>query len=216
MTTDPVRIDPKIAAHIDAALAAGFTVYASRNETRPTGHVYVCRDIEGPFALIQVPTYTWDAVELDVPIIPHKDYGSSVKVDHDGTPAGAVAALEKACAEPMVTVRFMTRQYITQHGVPRVPNAGSKVITKYGRTMDSVTALGERGTNWTVRQLAGRLEVGDRFGLPAEDGAEPMTFTVTGRKYGGRDWDRVILTVKELDQPIEMPQSESVILLGAS
>lgn len=214
MTTDQVRIDPKIAAHVDAALAAGFTIYAQPGrDRRPVGHVYVCKELDGPFALIQVPTHSFDPVVVDVPIEPSKDYGSAVLVDHDGTPAGVVAALETACAEPTVTVRFMTRQYIQRHGVPRVRNYGVKTITKYGGSMDDVVQLGQRGTNWTVPQQAGRLEIGDRFLLP--EGDEPTVLTVTGRKYGGPNWDMVMLTVGQLPNIIELPQREFVTLLGA-
>jgi hypothetical protein len=216
MTTEQVRIDPKIAAHVDAALAAGFTVYAEPGrDPRPVGHVYVCKKLDGPFALIQVPTHNFDPVVIDLPVEPHKDWGSGVVVDYDGTPEGGVAALTVACSTPMVTVRFMTRQYVAKHGTPRVPNHGSKVITKYGRSMDDVVKLGRRGTNWTVPQLAGRLEIGDRFEMRLE-GRDHTDLTVTGRKYGGPDWDMVILTVKELAEPIELAQREFVTLLGAS
>lgn len=212
MTTEQVRIDPKIAAHVEAALKAGFTVYALPDTTlRPVGFVALCLDEGGPWAHIQQPTMALDPVELDVPIIPSKEYGSGVKVDHDGTPEDAVRALRQACSEDTVTVRFMTRQYINKHGVPKVPNAGRKCISWFG---DRAVKLGERGTNWTVPQLAGRLEIGDRFILP--EGDEPTVLTVTGRKYGGPNWDRVILTVKELDSIIELSQREFVTLLGAS
>lgn len=206
--TEQVRIDPKIAAHVDAALAAGFTIYAQPGrDPRPVGHVYVCKELDGPFALIQVPTMALDPVFLDVPVEPHKDWGSGVMVDHDGTPAGAVAALEQACSEPMVTVRFMTKQYLAKHGTPRVPNYGSKVITKYGRTMDDVVKLGERGTNWIVPQLAGRLEVGDKFLY----GTLPLT--VKERRYSGDD---VILTLDEWTEKLPLPQRTFVTLVGAA
>lgn len=212
-TTEQVRIDPKIAAHVEAALAAGFTVYAMPEGTlRPTGWVALCLEEDGPWAHIQKPVHTWDPVELDVPIKPSREYGSGVRVDHDGTPKDAVRALRQACAEPVVTVRFMTRQYVAKHGVPRVPNLGRKCIDWWPA---SQIRLGKRGTNWVSPQLAGRLEVGDRFELRL-DGRDHTDLTVTGRKYGGPDWDRVFLTVKELSEPIELAQSERVILLGAS
>lgn len=212
MTTDQVRIDPKIAAHVDAAIKAGFTVYALPDPTpRPVGWVALCLDEDGPWAHIQQPTMALDPVELDVPITPHKDYGSGVKVDHDGTPEDAVRALRQACSEDTVTVRFMSPQYVRVHGVPKVPNAGRKCI---GWWKGAEVKLGRRGTNWTVPQLAGRLEIGDRFILP--EGDEPTELTVTGRKYGGPNWDRVLLTVKELDSIIELSQREFVTLLGAA
>ena len=214
MAENMIHIDPKIAAHIDAALAAGFTVYAQPGrDPRSVGHVYVCKEWDGPFALIQVPTHTFDPVVVDVPIEPHKDYGSAVLVDHDGTPAGAVAALEKACTEPMVTVRFMTRQYLQKHGTPRVPNYGNKTITKYGRTLDAMVKLGQRGTNWQVRQLAVRLEVGDRFVADLGDGRSYGILTVTDRTYNR---DIVIVRTKELANPVEIPERTFVILAGAA
>lgn len=213
MTTEQVRIDPKIAAHVDAALAAGFTVYALPDTTlRPVGFVAVCLDEDGPWAHIQQPTMALDPVELDVPVIPHKDWGSGVKVDHDGTPEDGVRALRQACSEDTVTVRFMTKQYVAKHGVPKVPNAGRKCISWFG---DRAVKLGRRGTNWTVPQLAGRLEIGDRFELRLE-GRDHTDLTVTGRKYGGSNWDRVLLTVKELAEPLDLSQREFVTLLGAA
>jgi hypothetical protein len=212
--TEQVRIDPKIAAHVEAALEAGFTVYALPDTTlRPVGFVAVCLDEDGPWAHIQQPTMALDPVELDVPVTPHKDWGSGVKVDHDGTPEDAVRALRQACTEDMVTVRFMTRHYINKHGVPKVKNAGRKCISWFG---DRAVKLGERGTNWTVPQLAGRLEVGDRFDPELTDGRDFGVLTVTGRKYGGPDFDLVILTVKELDHPIEIRQRQFVTLVGAA
>jgi hypothetical protein len=113
----------------------------------------------------------------------------------------------------MVTVRFMTRQYINKHGVPKVKNAGRKCISWFG---DRAVKLGERGTNWTVPQQAGRLEIGDRFQSELPVGGEHGILTVTGRKYGGANWDRVLLTVKESPEPLDLPQREFVTLLGAS
>lgn len=212
MTTEPVRIHPKIAEHVDAAIKAGFTVYAVPDPTpRPVGWVALCLDEAGPWAHIQQPTMALDPVELDVPIIPHKDYGSGVKVDHDGTPEDAVRALRQACTEDTVTVRFMSPQYVRVHGVPKVRNAGRKTIEKW----TTAVKLGQRGTNWTVPQLAGRLEIGDRFETRLE-GRDHTTLTVTGRKYGGPNWDRVLLTVKELAEPLDLPQREFVTLLGAA
>lgn len=208
--TEQVRIDPQLAPHVDAALAAGFTIYARNGmDPRPVGHVYVCKDIDGPFALIQVPSFIFEPVHVDVPIKPNKDYGSAVLVDHDGTPEGVVKALTKACNEPMVTVRFMTRRYIAEHGVPVVPNYGNKVITKYGRGMESVSALGERGTNWIAPQLAGRLEVGDRFKHNGQ------VIEVQAKRYGGVDYGDVIIT--PIAGPvITLPQREIITLVGAA
>lgn len=216
MTTEQVRIDPKIAAHVDAALAAGFTVYALPDTSpRPVGFVAVCLTEDGPFAHIQVPTHNWDPVSLDVPIKPSREYGSGVLVDHDGTPEDAVRALRKACLEDMVTVRFMRRKRGDYGPEPVVPNHGRNCIENWpGGT--AFTKLGKRGTNWTVPQLAGRLEIGDRFDPELTDGRDFGTLTVAGRKYGGPNWDMVTLTVKELDHPIEMAQRQFVTLLGGA
>lgn len=215
--TEQVRIDPKIAAHIDAALAAGFTIYARQGrDPRPVGHVYVCKEWDGPFALIQVPTHTWDPVNVDVPIEPHKDYGSSVLVDHDGTPAGVVAALEKACTEPTVTVRFMSRQYVAKHGVVRVPNYGNNAVTKYGRSADDVVTLGGRGTNWVVPQLADRLEVGDRFIFDGAVDGDGDVVTVEAKRYGGGyGYENTIITATD-GRTISLPQRTFVTLVGAA
>jgi hypothetical protein len=212
MTTEQVRIDPKIAAHVDAALAAGFTVYALPDTTlRPVGFVAVCLDEDGPWAHIQQPTMAFDPVELDVPVTPHKDYGSGVRVDHDGTPEDAVRALRQACNEWDVTVRFMTRQYIAKHGVPKARNVGRKCISWFG---DRAVKLGQRGTNWIVPQLAGRLEIGDRFDATRPDGRDWGIVTVTGKRYFNEE--TVILTTAEHDFTIEIRQREFVTLVGAA
>lgn len=208
-----IRIDPKIAAHVDAALAAGFTVYAAPGrDPRPVSWVAVCLTEDGPFAHIQKPTMALDPVDLDVPVTPSKDWGSGVKVDHDGTPEDAVRALTKACTEDTVTVRFMSRQYTAKHGTPKVANAGRKTIDHW----PDAVKLGKRGTDWFVPQLAGRLEIGDRFQCELPVDGEYPALTVTGRKYGGANWDRVTLTVKEFAEPLDLAQRDQVILLGGA
>jgi hypothetical protein len=213
MTTNTIHIDPKIANHVDAALAAGFTVYSLPNEkgsNRSAGFVAVCLTEDGPFAHIQVPTHSWDPVSLDVPIKPGKDYGSGVLVDHDGTPEGAVVALTKACTEPVVTVRFMTKQYLAKHGTPKVPNYGRKCIERWPGAIEFVK-LGQRGTNWDSRTLAQRLEVGDRFTADLGDGRKFGVLTVTSRRYAR---DVVVLTVAESDGILEIKENAFVTLEG--
>lgn len=208
--TEQVRIDPKIANHVDAALAAGFTIYAQAGRTlAPVGHVYVCKDWDGPFAILQIPSHIFDPVMLDVPIQPHQMYGSAVLVDHDGTPEGVVKALEKACAEPMVSVRFMARAYVNAHGVPVVPNYGNKTITRYGRKLADMVVLGERGSNWIVPQLAGRLEPGDRF----EHNGQVVE--VEAKRYGGPDYQDVII-MPTGGPVVTLPQRQFVTLVGAA
>lgn len=212
MTTDPIYIDPKIAAHVDAALAAGFTVYAvPESGMRSVGWVALCLDEDGSWAHIQKPTMALDPVSLDVPIKPSREYGSAVLVDHNGTPEDAVRVLTKACTEPMVTVRFTGPRRGPKPPAPVVPNHGRKTIERWL----TAVRLGERGTNWQVRQLAGRLEVGDRFDSALEDGRDFGVLTVTGRRYGGRDYELVVLTVAELDHPVEIRNNQFVTLVGA-
>lgn len=201
-----ILIDPKIGEHVDAAIKAGFTVYATESNPGTTGWVALCLDEAGPWAHIQKPAMALDPVQLDVPIIPSKEYGSCVLVDHDGTPEDAVRALRQACSEDTVKVRFVNGF------IPIVPNAGRKCIAY---CKDRVVKLGQRGTNWMVQQQAGRLEVGDRFEVRLE-GRDHTTLTVTGRKYGGRDYGDVILTVAELAEPLQLSQREPVILVGAA
>lgn len=208
-----IHIDPKIANHVDAALAAGFTVYSLPNEggsTRSAGFVAVCLTEDGPFAHIQVPTHNWDPVSLDVPIKPSREYGSGVLVDHDGTPEGAVAALTKACTEPNVTVRFMRKKRGDDSPAPVVPNHGRKCIERWPGAIEFVK-LGRRGTNWDSRTLACRLEVGDRFELRI-DGRDHTDLTVTDRTYNR---DVVIVRTKEFAEPVELRENEFVTLLGA-
>lgn len=210
MTTEPINIDPKIANHVDAALAAGFTVYATPHKPS-AGWVALCLEEDGPWAHIQVPTMSLDPVQLDVPINPNRAYGSGVLVDHDGTPEDAVRALRKACTEPNVTVRFMTRHYINEHGVPVVPNYGRKCITGWPNAVQ----LGERGSNWQVRQRATRLEVGDRFIFDEEMGGDGDVVTVESRQYAGPGYTTTIVTATD-GRTITLPERTIVTLAGAS
>lgn len=208
-----IHIDPKIADHVDAVLAAGFTVYSLPNEkssNRSAGFVAVCLVEDGPFAHIQVPTHNWDPVHLDVPIKPSKDYGSGVAVDHDGTPGGAVAALEKALAEPMVTVRFMRKKRGDYSLTPVVPNHGRKCIERWPGAIEFIK-LGARGTNWDVRTLAVRLEVGDRFVFAEDLGGQGEVLTVASRRYNR---EIVVVSTEELDHTIEIHERTFVTLMG--
>lgn len=200
-----IRIDRKIARHVDAVLAAGFTVYAlPQVGARPAGFVCVCLTEDGPWAHIQKPAMALDPASLDVPIKPNKDYGSSVLVDHDGTPEDAVVALTKACTTEMVAVRFMPARL----GQPFVPNYGRKTIEGWpGRQFEK---LGQRGTNWEVLTLAGRLEVGDRFDSKLEDGRDLGILTVTDRIFNR---EVVIVRTKELDQSLEIRENTFLTLV---
>lgn len=209
MDTDAkLHVDPKIANHVDAALAAGFTVYAvPTTDPRPADWVAVCLEEGGPWAHIQKPTMALDDVQLDVPIKPHKEYGSAVHVDHDGSPKDAVRALRQACAEPMVTVRFLKRKRGDYSPAPKVPNLGRKSIASW----PTAVKLGERGTNWQVRTRAGRLEVGDMFTVA---GNPNEVMTVVHRRYSGA---KVVITYTEADDhTIELDQSEMVTLAGVA
>jgi hypothetical protein len=210
-----IHIDPKIAHHVDAVLAAGFTVYSLPNETgsnRSAGFVAVCLAEDGPFAHIQVPTHNWDPVSLDVPIKPSREYGSGVLVDHDGTPEDAVRALTAACTEPMVTVRFMKRKRGDHSPAPVVPNHGRQCIERWPGAIEFVK-LGKRGTNWDSRTLAMRLDVGDRFVADLGGGRTFGPLTVTGRRYNR---EIVILTVAELEDQVEILENTFVTLAGAA
>lgn len=198
-----IRIDRKIAAHVDAALAAGFTIYAlPQNGARSAGFVCVCLTEDGPWAHIQKPAMALDPVSLDVPIKPSREYGSGVLVDHDGTPEDAVRALTKACTTEMVAVRFVGKES------PLVPNYGRKTIEGWpGRQFEK---LGQRGTNWEVLTLAGRLEVGDRFDSKLEDGRDLGILTVTDRLFNR---EVVIVRTKELDQSLEIRENTFLTLV---
>jgi hypothetical protein len=210
--TDTIRIDPKIADHVDAAIKAGFIVYATPSSPWATGWVALCMDEAGPWAHIQKPTHTFDPVQLDVPIKPSREYGSSVHVDHDGTPAHAVEVLRTACSEETVTVRFMTKQYIAKHGVPRVPNHGRKCLDHW---KDVAVKLGERGTNWESTQQAQRLDVGDRFLFSARIGGDGSTVEVESRRYTGPDYDTTVVTATD-GRTITLPKGTVVTLAGAA
>lgn len=204
-----IRIDQKIAAHVDAALAAGFTVYSLPAEVRPAGFVAVCLEEDGPFAHIQVPSLALEPVSLDVPIKPHTDYGSGVMVDHDGTPEDAVRALRQACSEPMVTVRFMRFKRGVEKIAPVVPNHGRKTIERWPGSTEFVK-LGQRGTNWEVKVQARRLEVGDVFVFAEDIGGQGEHLTVESRQYGH---NVVILTADEADHIIELTEYTTVTLI---
>ena len=212
-----IHIDPKIANHVDAALAAGFTVYSLPNEkgsNRSAGFVAVCLAEDGPFAHIQVPTHNWEPVSLDVPIKPARDYGSGVLVDHDGTPEDAVRALTKACSEPNVTVRFMGKKRGSPGFAPVVPNYGRKSIERWPGGVEFVK-LGERGSNWDSRTLAQRLDVGDRFVFDAALDGPGDVVTVESRRYGGPEYRTTIITATD-GRTISLPENAFVTLAGAA
>jgi hypothetical protein len=146
---------------------------------------------------------------LDVPIKPSREYGSGVLVDHDGTPEDAVRALRQACTEPMVAVRFVTKR---GEPMPKVPNHGRGCIERWPGAADFTKLEANRG-NWRVQQLAGRLEIGDRFESKLEDGRDFGTLTVKSRRY--RD-DIVILWTEELSYPVEIRERTFVTMAGAA
>lgn len=126
--TDTATVDTlntKLHDIVNAALEAGFTVFAPKpRDRRPAGFVFACLDTEGSFVTVGVPTHNWDDVQLSAPIKPNKVSGSSVLVDYDGTPAGAVEAMRKVCQSPMVMPRFI-------RNAVEVPNHGNKDMTTW-------------------------------------------------------------------------------------
>ena len=200
-TKEFIWIDSKIAAHVEAAVTAGFHVYAKPDMgLRSTSWVALCRDEAGPWAHIQKPTFIFEPVELDVPIQPSKEYGSGVKVDHDGRPEDAVRQLTKAVASWDVQVRFVPGAR------PIKRNDGINTLRLHGG-IDAFTKLGERGTNWGARTLAMRLDVGDRFEYNGQ------AVEVQARRYGGPDYRTTIITPTG-GPVIELRENEFVTLLG--
>ena len=131
------KIETSIVPIVKAALEAGFKAFTLKDEgPRAIGFVYVCLDEAGSFATIQRPTNSWEDTSLDVPIKPSREYGSSVLVDYDGTPEGAVKALRAACESPTVTVRFVAKR---GQAAPVVPNYGRAAIDKWRGGVEEVT-----------------------------------------------------------------------------
>jgi len=135
-----MKISERLHPYIRAALDAGLTVYAVNPSSeidarRPKGYAYVCQDPGGSFCTVEVPTMALDPVELHAPIKPSREYGSSVLVDHDGTPEDAVRAIRAVCESATVAVRFMPRHM----GTPIVPNAGRAAIDGWRSGVTEVT-----------------------------------------------------------------------------
>ncbi|MCI4659637.1 hypothetical protein [Cryobacterium zhongshanensis] len=122
---DTIKIEDALKAVLDEALVQGFHVFV----TRPTGaaatrFAYVCRDLDGPFAVVNAPQF-FGPPSIQAPIKPSRKYGSSVQVNYDGTIADALRALEQVCASENVTVLYSGLP------APVVPNHRARSITSW-------------------------------------------------------------------------------------
>lgn len=103
-----MNIHEALIGHIEAAKAAGFTVHAPKSVLGRVGHVYITREDLPGVALFQIPTFpNFEPVELDVPIVPSREFGSNVHQDHDGTPEDAVRVLPGILAQETILPRFV-------------------------------------------------------------------------------------------------------------
>lgn len=122
--TIPVPIKADILPILAASLADGFRAFVLRPGPvymGPAGFAYICRDIEGPFAVVNGSCNALEPPTLAAPIRPDRRYGTGVLADFDGTVADAVSTLRRICETPMVSVRFVTPPALT-------PNLGRRVF----------------------------------------------------------------------------------------
>ena len=104
-----------------AALAQGFKVFSRKDSKRPAGFFYACKDLEGSFVTVNVPSHNWDDLDIAAPVKPNRKFGSAVLVDHNGTIPSMLEAMEATCANPSVMSRFVPNPQA-------VPNYGRKCL----------------------------------------------------------------------------------------
>ncbi|MFJ2662577.1 hypothetical protein [Arthrobacter koreensis] len=122
-------ITEQITPITEAAIASGFRVFVTKPDQlhpTPANFAYVCRDIDGPFAVINGSSNRLETPSLAAPVRPHRNYGTAVLADYDESVTDAVRALNDICAAERVTVRFMGR-----NAAPVVPNYGRAVLERF-------------------------------------------------------------------------------------
>lgn len=123
------HLSQQIRPLVAGALADGFRIFVQKPGPRiltPVNFAYACRDIDGAFAVINGSSNRLEPKSLAAPVRPHRDYGTSVLADYDGTIPDAMRALREICAADRVRVRFMGR-----NAAPVVPNYGRSVLERF-------------------------------------------------------------------------------------
>lgn len=132
------QIHPSIQPILRGAITQGFRAFVvtpgGPADKRPVEFAYLCLDIEGSFAIVSAPGNKLELPELSAPIQPHRDYGSGVLTDYDGSVADALTQLRVICSQETVVVRFMPKT------MPVVPNRGKRALEGWHNGVTEITA----------------------------------------------------------------------------
>lgn len=120
-TTD-ANLDARVYDVAVDALAAGYRVFAVAPDRRTTGFIWVCKDINGPFVTVGIPSYRFEPLRVSTPIKPSREFGSGVLVGEEDTPT--LDAIELGLSSHTVKVRF-----IDSHPNTVVPNYGRNAMS---------------------------------------------------------------------------------------
>lgn len=130
------NLDPVLIGTVRQCLAVGLRVYALAPGTRATGFFWVCRDVDGPFATVNRPSYAFQPLSVSVPVKPDTRWGSGVPVADEDTPT--LDAVLEAVEMDEVKIRF-----VPGHENTVVPNRGAEVLDywlKGGKVVEIVRA----------------------------------------------------------------------------
>lgn len=119
-TTDANLNERLIDVAVDA-IDAGYRVFVITPERRATGFMWVCKDINGPFVTVCIPSYRFEPLHVSAPIKPSREFGSGVLVGEEDTPT--FDAIEMGLSSDTVRVRF-----IDSHPNTVVPNYGRNAM----------------------------------------------------------------------------------------
>lgn len=121
MTT---KLNSRLADVALKAVEQGFTVFIHKDDRRPAGFFYACKSMEGSFVTVQVPSHSWDDLDVTVPIKPSREYGSGVLIDHDGSTESILKAMGEVCDSATVLTRFVRNP-------KHVPNFGRGCVDSW-------------------------------------------------------------------------------------
>lgn len=120
-TTD-ANLDARLHDVAVTAIGAGYRVFVITPERRATGFMWICKDINGPFVTVGIPSYRFEPLHVSAPIKPSREFGSGVLVGEEDTPT--LDAIESGLSSDMVRVRF-----IDSHPNTVVPNYGRNTMS---------------------------------------------------------------------------------------
>lgn len=117
------NINERLIPEALASLKAGYRVFYVPSDTpRPTGFMYVCEHIDGPFVTVSIPTNRFEPLSVTAPVPASREWGRGVHVGDEDTPT--MEAIEAGVNMPDVKIRFLDT-----HPNTVVPNIGKEVMS---------------------------------------------------------------------------------------